>query len=162
MVRLFDVNGDSTGFSDVLVSDFSAPLFQDAFKQYFAELDVHVTDWDGLFKEMNDEGGNSAFVRTAEDRKMIGFIQFRPTKFTSWFFEETYGFIREFWVASGFRGSGHGSALLHMAEKYFRENGIFTSILTTDTAERFYEKHGYLKAPGCKAKNKDDVFVKRL
>ncbi len=147
---------------DTLISDFSDPLFQNAFKQYFSEIDISVTDWDGLFKEMNDEGGNAAFVRTAEDGNMIGFIQFTPIKFTSWFFEETCGFIREFWIAGDFRNSGHGSELLAMAERYFCENELFTSILTTDTAARFYEKHGYVKAPGCKAKNRDDVFVKRL
>ena len=79
--------------SDVLISDFSEPLFQTAFQTYFSELGITVRDWDGLFREMNDEGDNQAFVRTAE---------------------------------------------------------------------RFYLKHGYRKAAGCKAKNEDEVFVKRL
>lgn len=35
-------------------------------------------------------------------------------------------------------------------------------ILTTDTAAHFYERHGYVKALGCKAKNQDEVFVKHL
>lgn len=149
-------------FSDMLISDFSAPLFQDVFRQYFTELGVNVKNWDGLFKEMKDEGDNLAFVRTAKDGKIIGFIQFKPIKFASWFFEEICGFIREFWIASDFRNNGHGAALIHLAEKYFLENGIFTSILTTDTAAHFYEKHGYVKAPGCKAKNKDEVFIKQI
>ena len=80
-------------FSDMLISDFSEPLFQTAFQTYFSELGITVRDWDGLFREMNDEGDNQAFVRTAE---------------------------------------------------------------------RFYLKHGYRKAAGCKAKNEDEVFVKRL
>lgn len=145
-----------------LITDFSSAIFQDAFRRYFAELDIHVTDWEALFKEMNDEGNNSAFVRTTKDGEIIGFIQFKPITFTSWFFEETCGFIREFWVADGYRNCGHGSALIRLTEKYFYDNGMFTSILTTDTAHRFYERHGYLKAPGCKAKNQDDVYSKRL
>ncbi|HBR31548.1 MAG TPA: hypothetical protein DD733_05655 [Clostridiales bacterium] len=36
------------------------------------------------------------------------------------------------------------------------------SILTTDTAEKFYEKNGYVKDSTIIAKNKDDVFVKEL
>ena len=149
-------------FSDVLISDFSDPLFQTAFQTYFSELGITVNDWDGLFREMNDEGDNQAVVRTAGDGSIIGFIQFKPTKFTSWFFEETCGFIREFWISNANRNAGHGSALLRIAESYFMEHGMYTSILTTDTAERFYLKHGYRKAPGCKAKNEDEVFVKYL
>jgi len=32
----------------------------------------------------------------------------------------------------------------------------------TDTAESFYLKRGYVKVPGCRAKNNIDVYVKRL
>ncbi len=39
---------------------------------------------------------------------------------------------------------------------------MYTAILTTDTAERFYLDHGYRRAYGCAAKNKDAVYMKRL
>lgn len=145
-----------------LLSDFTSPLFQSAFKAYFAELSFPVKDWDGLFREMSNEGDNMAFVRTDGDGKVIGFIQFKPIKFTSWFFEETCGFIREFWISEAYRHAGHGAALLRLAEDYFKEHGIYTTILTTDTAERFYLKLGYQRAYGCVAKNNDAVFVKHL
>lgn len=151
--------------SDILITDFSYPLFQEAFKQYFAEIGVTVKDWDGLFQEMNEENGgekNAACVRIAADGGVIGFIQFIPIRFTSWFFEESCGFIREFWVAEEFRRRGHGSELIALAEQHFLDHGLYASILTTDSAERFYERHGYVKAPWCKAKNHDEVFVKRL
>ena len=151
--------------SDALITDFTNPVFQAAFKQYFAELGINVKDWDGLFQEMNAEAGgerNAAYVRRLADGGVIGFIQFVPIRFTSWFFEETLGFIREFWVAEAFRGRGHGAELLALAERYFLEHGICTAILTTDTARRFYERHGYARAHGCRAKNEDEVFVKRL
>ena len=90
------------------------------------------------------------------------FIQFKPIKFSSWFFEETCGFIREFWISEAYRNAGHGTELLRLAEDYFKKHGMYTSILTTDTAERFYLKHGYQNAWGCEAKNKDAVFVKHL
>ena len=151
--------------SDKLITDFTDPVFQGAFKQYFTELGISVKDWDGLFQEMNaGDGGekNAAYVRTAADGSVIGFIQFVPIRFTSWFFEETLGFIREFWVAEAFRGRGHGTELLVLAEEYFLEHGIDADILTTDTARRFYERRGYVRVHGCRAKNQDEVFVKRL
>ena len=151
--------------SDKLITDFTDPVFQAAFQQYFAELGINVKDWDGLFQEMNAGDGsekNAAYVRRLADGGVIGFIQFVPIRFTSWFFEETLGFIREFWVAEAFRSRGHGAQLLALAESQFLERGICTAILTTDTAQRFYERHGYVRASGCRAKNKDEVFVKRL
>ena len=162
MVKQPDMREDH---SDVLISDFSDPVFQTAFKQYFADIEVNVKDWDGLFREMNEETEgkkNAAYVRRLADGGVVGFILFIPIWFTSWFFEETCGFIREFWVAEEFRNQGHGSELIALAEQHFLENSICTSILTTDTAERFYERHGYVKAPGCRAKNQDEVFAKRL
>ena len=149
-------------YSDELISDFSDARFQAAFRQYFTELGLAVRDWDGLWREMNGEGDNAAFLRTGPDGETVGFIQFRPIRFTSWFFEESCAFIREFWVTPEARGRGHGSALLAMAEARFLEDGMRTAILTTDTAAAFYIRHGYERAPGCRAKNGDDVYMKRL
>ena len=127
MIYLRDKDGR---YSDNLISDFSDSLFQAAFKQYFSELGLHIRDWDGLFREMNADGGNLAFVRTSESGNVIGFIQFKLLKFTC-------GFIREFWVADEYRNQAHGSALLALAEEHFLKNGIYTSILTTDTISGF-------------------------
>ncbi len=149
-------------YTDKLITDFSNPLFQDAFRTYFAKLGISVKDWAGLFQEMNDEDGNAAFLRIAKDGSLIGFIQFQPVVFTSSFFEETCGFIREFYVAQNFQKQGHGMALLYLAENYFKKKGICTSILTTDTAKEFYRRNGYQELRGCRAKNQDEVFAKRI
>jgi GNAT superfamily N-acetyltransferase len=141
---------------------FSDPQFQTAFKTHFSELGITVQDWDSLFQEMNNEGNNRACVRTCADGGIIGFILFQPTKFTNWFIEETLGFIQEFWISKTHQNTGHGAALLRRAEDYFKEHCIYTSILTSDTPERFYLKHGYQKATGCKAKNQDEVFIRHL
>lgn len=159
---MYHFRHDQPMYTAALISDFSDPLFQSAFKTYFAELDIPVKDWNGLFREMNDEGDNKAFVRMSSDGNVIGFIQFKSIKFSSCFFEETCGFIREFWISEAYRNAGHGTELLRLTEDYFKKHGMYTSILTTDTAERFYLKHGYQKAQGCEAKNKDAVFVKHL
>lgn len=149
-------------YTDALIQDFTDARFRDAFRRYFGELGVTVRDWDGLWREMDGQGDNAAFLRLGPDGSAAGFLQFRPALFTSWFFEETCGFIREFWIDPALRGRGHGSALLARAEAYFLENGMHTAILTTDTAAGFYVRRGYVRAPGCRAKNGDDVYVKRL
>ncbi len=79
---------------------------------------------------MNADGGNLAFVMTSDSGNVIGFIQSKLLKFTC-------GFIREFWVADEYRNQAHGSALLALAEEHFLKNGIYTSILTTDTISGF-------------------------
>ena len=149
-------------FSDAVITDFSDPVFQAAFREYFAELGISVSDWAGLFEEMDQEGGNEAILRRSSEGEIIGFIQYKPIEFQSWFFTETCGFIREFWIAERFRRLGHGSQLLKKAETNMLDKGIHTLLLTTYTAAGFYEVHGYVKAPSCKAKNGDDVFVKRI
>ena len=114
----------------ILLSDFTDSRFRTAFQTYFHELDIAVKDWDGLFREMNADGGNLAFVMTSDSGNVIDFIQFKLLKFTC-------GFIREFWVADEYRNQAHGSALLALAEEHFLKNGIYTSILTTDTISGF-------------------------
>ena len=147
---------------NMLISDFSEPTFQEAFKIYFKELRISVSDWDGLFQEMNVEKDNKAYVRIAENNNIIGFIQFKPITLSNWFFEEKLGFIREFWIAPEYRSQGHGTELLRLAEAYFAQNDISKIILTTDTAEKFYIKNGYRKDRAFTAANQDEVFVKDL
>ena len=151
--------------TDLLIRDFSSPLFQQAFRLYFAELGIEVRDWDGLFREMNrGEAGeqNLSYLRLTGEGGTIGFIQFCMLPFSSWFFDASLGFVREFWVAEPFRGKGHGSALLQLAEDYFAAHGAGGSILTSDTARDFYVRRGYRRARGAAAKNQLPVFIKPL
>ena len=147
---------------NTFITDFTTPDFMQAFKSYFAELGVNVKDWEGLFNEMNNDQNNAAYVRCTGDGKVVGFIQFTPMTMSSWFFEEKIGFIREFWVDCDYRKCGHGSVLLDLAEERFRSSGIGKAILTTDTANVFYEKRGYRLDRNIVAKNGDDVYVKAL
>ena len=147
--------------TDLLISDFTDPRFQAAFQAYFVELGIKVKDWDGLFREMTEDD-NRAYVRLGEHNEIIGFIQFKSIALSNWFFEEKAGFIREFWIAEAHRGKGHGSELLRKAEDFFVQQGIRRFLLTSDSAEAFYEKHGYRKNPSYSAKNQDDVFLKEI
>lgn len=146
----------------VLLSDFTDPCFRAAFQAYFAELDISVRDWDGLFREMNGEETNRAYLLPDGAGGALGFLQFQLTGFSNWFFEEPVGFIREFWVAPARRRQGIGKALLRLTETYFAAHGAFRSVLTADSAAGFYLANGYKKAPGIRAKNKMDVLVKFL
>ena len=146
-------------YTDQFIRDYNHVDFQNAFRAYFTELGIQVTDWNGLFQQMTDEGV-PAIVRKNEKGMVIGFIQFSRIEMTSWFFEERYGFIQEFWIAPEFRGRGHGTSLLKQAEGWFEKQGVRKMILTTDTAEAFYVRRGYRRANGVAAKNRSPVYVK--
>ncbi len=146
----------------ILLSDFTDPRFRAAFQAYFAELDISVRDWEGLFREMNEEGNNFAWLLLDDSGGTRGFLQFQMTGFSNWFFEESFGFIREFWIAPAHRRQGYGRFLLHLAETYFVEHGAYRAVLTADDAVDFYLANGYESASGVKAKNKMDVLTKNL
>jgi len=143
-----------------LTDDFSEPLFQAAFQTYFDELEITVTDWDGLWKEMN--GGENRAYLVLEDDRAIGFLQFTEIELSNWFFTQRLGFIREFWVDEKHRGMGIGTQLLALTEKHFLESGLSQAILTTESAKEFYTERGYVKAGAIKAANQQSVYVKEL
>lgn len=147
---------------DILINDFNNLDFQNMFKSYFSAMGVNVSNWKRLFKAMNDENRNFAYILYDEDESPIGFIQFTAITLSSGFFETKMGFIREFWISGKFRNLGHGSELLRLAEEFFINNEIRKSILTTNTAEKFYIRHGYVKDADITAKNGYNVFVKIL
>lgn len=146
-------------YKDQIIRDYSGQAFQAAFRAYFDEMGGQVSNWDGLFAQMTDEG-EPTVIRMDENGRVIGFIQFCRIEMTCWFFEDRCGFIREFWIAPEHRGRGHGTALLAQAEGWFRRQGIARMLLTTDTAEGFYMLHGYHRDESMVAKNRSPVYVK--
>jgi len=148
--------------TDTLLTEHRSGAFRRAFQLYFSELGISVSDWDGLWREMDASGENITFLRQGADGEVIAFLMAVPMEFSSWFFTQRRGFLREFWVRKECRGRGHGAALLSRAEEHFRRQGVREMILTTDTAEGFYLRHGYEKAPDCRARNGDKVYIKKL
>lgn len=144
---------------DTLIFSYNDNAFQTAFRAYFAELGCQVSNWEGLFAEMND-AAEPMYIRRDETGRVIGFIMFTPVDMKSWFFETTVGFIREFWVAPEHRNRGVGGELLAQAEAWLTDKGIRRAILTTATAPAFYMRHGYRRDESIHAKNKDAVFIK--
>lgn len=144
-----------------MINNFNNTLFQAAFKEYFNELGVKINDWNKLFNQMNNDIGNYAYLIT-DNNTVVGFIQFKAIILSNSFFEEQYGFIREFWIDEKYRKQGYGTKLLKLAEDYFINNRIYQVILTTATASDFYTKNGYKKNYSITAKNNDSVFTKAL
>ena len=149
-------------YTDTLITDFTDAAFQTAFQTYFGELGVRVTNWAGLFQEMEASGENVTYIRRDEKGDVTSFIQFTTVDMGCWFFTAKCGFVREFWVREDLRKQGHGSQLLRLAEDWLKQQGCLCALLTTDTAPAFYRKHGYVHEPGIQARNKDAVYVKRL
>ncbi len=149
---------------DNLIEDFTKESFQNAFKTYFKEIGIKVEHWDKLFYEMNNDlhGKNYAYVKENDAEESIGFIQFTALDVSSWFFNTKVGFVREFWIDNRYRGKGYGTELLSLAEKFFKQNDLLVSVLTTDTADEFYRKRGYTRAKGIMSENGLPVFIKLL
>lgn len=145
-----------------MISDFTHPLFQTAFQAYFEEFKIEVDDWDALFANMNEQKGNLAYLLKNEEKEIIGFIQFRIESLSNWFFTETAGFIREFWISKHYRNKGLGSTLIAACETFFSENKITKVLLTSHTAEIFYLRQHYKIDSSYIALNKDPVFSKNL
>ena len=151
-------------YNDTLMTDLTDATVQNAFRAYYEELGVNVTNWEGLFAEIS-ASPDCLFVRKNQNGDVIGFLLLAITEAeTAWrgFFTTRLGCIEEFYVVPGFRAQKHGTALLHLAEKHFTQLGCAYAILTTDTAPQFYEKQGYRLQKGIIAKNKANVYVKPL
>lgn len=144
-----------------IISNFNNTLFQTAFKKYFNELGIKINDWNKLFNQMNDDKGNYAYL-IINNNTVIAFIQFKIITLSNSFFEEHYGFVREFWIDEKYRRQGYGTKLIKLVEEYFIDNKTYQVILTTATASAFYTKNGYKKNHSITAKNNDCVYTKRL
>ena len=151
-------------YSDVQMTDIADEALQQAFRAYYGELGVKVTNWEGLIEEIS-ASPDCLFVRRDREDRVIGFLLFAVLDAASagrGFYTVRLGCVEEFWVAPEHRRRGNGTALLRLAEKHFVQLGCGYAILTTDTAAQFYERHGYRLQRGISAKNKADVYVKPL
>lgn len=151
-------------YTDTLMTDMTDTQLQRAFRAYYGELGVKVTNWEGLFAEIG-ASPDCLFVRRNGQGEVIGFLLFAMLEAATagcGFYTARLGCIEEFWIAGGYRGQGHGTDLLRLAEKRFVQLGCGYAILTTDTAPGFYEKRGYSLQKGIAAKNRAAVYLKAL
>lgn len=151
-------------YHDTLLNECTDPTLQTAFRAYYEELGCRVTNWEGLFAEMN-AGKDRFLVRRNAAGEIIGFLMFVTSEaITAWrgFFATKLGCVEEFWIDPAHRHQGHGSALMALAEDRFIAEGCGYAILTTDTAPDFYRRRGYSMQKGVRAKNNADVYIKPL
>lgn len=151
-------------YTDTLMTDLTDDALQNAFRAYYEELGVNVTNWEGLFAEIS-ASPDCLFVRRDQHGNVIGFLLFAVMEAATagrGFFTSRLGCVEEFWVAPVCRKQGHGTALLQLAEEHFAQLDCAYAILTTDTVPLFYMKRGYRHQRGITAKNRADVYVKSL
>ena len=150
--------------ADVLLENCADPSLQQAFRDYYGELGVQVTNWEGLFAEIS-ASPDCLYVRRDAEGGVTGFLLFAMLEAATagrGFYTTRLGCVEEFWVAPGYRGQGHGSALLRLTEEHFVQQGCAYAILTTDTADDFYLRHGHTHQKGIRAKNNANVYLKPL
>lgn len=142
------------------INNFDNKDFKVLFKQYFNEFDIKITNWENLFQIINEDN-NLAYLLYAHEVP-IGFIMFSIEHSSHPYITERFGFIKEFYVDKNYQSKGYGSALLNKCEYYLFEHSVYKVVLTTDTAEFFYNRHGYKKATSYVSKNEDPVYFKIL
>lgn len=145
----------------ISLTDFHNPHFTIAFKEYFSEFEITVSHWDQCFDRMNSQGDNQAFL-VFDNQEVIAFLMFRMDMLDHWFFQEKICFIREFWVKKSYRDKHIGSDLLMHTEQFAKQQDVHKVILTSDSAELFYEKNGYTVDRSYTPRNNNPVFIKYL
>ena len=102
---------------DVFVEDFESEPFMAAFKTYFGEISGRERNWPMLFRQMNGEKEMTKAILLRDGDTAVGFVLFCPLQLSCPFFTETYGYIRELWVAPEYRRRGNGGRLPALAEQ---------------------------------------------
>ncbi len=132
---------------EVYVEDFESEPFMTAFRTYFCEISSSTRNWPMLFRQMNAEKDVTKAIMRLDGDTVVGFILFCPLQLTCPFFTESYGYIRELWVAPEYRRTGSGGRLMALAEQYFSDRKITCVMLKAEPrAEGFYRKLGYVES----------------
>lgn len=132
---------------DIYVGNFESEPFMTAFKTYFSEISDGTRNWPMLFRQMNAEKDVTKAIMRLDGDTVVGFILFCPLQLSCPFFTESYGYIRELWVAPEYRRTGIGGQLLTLAELYFSDRNIAQVMLNAEPqAMGFYRKLGYVES----------------
>ena len=90
-----------------------------------------------------------------------GFVNYQvDTHQSDWCEKETWGCIRELYVADDVRGQGYGRKLAEHAEKKLLTLSVPNIYLTTDDAIDFWVKIGYRDTGEICAKNEGNILIK--
>jgi GNAT superfamily N-acetyltransferase len=90
-----------------------------------------------------------------------GFINYQvDSPKSDWCEKETWGFIREVYIARDIREKGYGKKLVVYAENKLRGLSVPNIYLTTDEAKEFWIKLGYCVTGDICEKNKGCILIK--
>ena len=147
---------------DIYMEDFESEPFMTAFKAYFSEISGGTRNWPMLFRQMNAEKDVTKAIMRLDGDTVAGFILFCPLQLTCPFFTESYGYIRELWVAPAYRRAGNGGQLMAFAEQYFSDLGMSQIMLKAEPrAEGFYRKLGYAISDTASSEG-ETVYFKKI
>ena len=147
---------------DIYVEDFESEPFMTAFKAYFSEISGGTRNWPMLFRQMNAEKDVTKAIMRLDGDTVAGFILFCPLQLTCPFFTESYGYIRELWVAPDYRQTGTGRRLMALAEQFFSDLGMSQIMLKAEPrAEGFYRKLGYAISDTASSEG-ETVYFKKI
>ncbi|MBP3571953.1 MAG: GNAT family N-acetyltransferase [Clostridia bacterium] len=147
---------------DIYVEDFESEPFMTAFKAYFSEISGGTRYWPMLFRQMNAEKDVTKAIMRLDGDTVVGFILFCPLQLTCPFFTESYGYIRELWVAPAYRRAGNGRELMAFSEQYFSDLGMSQIMLKAEPrAEDFYRKLGYAISDTASSEG-ETVYFKKI
>lgn len=147
---------------DIFVEDFESELFTEAFKKHYGETGNKSYNWEWLFRQMNAEKDTTKAIMRLDGNTAVGFIMFCEVELQCIFFSEKIGYIRELWVDKSYRRTGHGSHLMHLAEKYFSDRTVpQAALMTNPKSKEFYLKLGYSESEVIFSEE-GEIFTKKL
>ena len=123
--------------------------FHKLLSDYFTELDSGIPE--NIIREeltpLIERQLDSLVIHTAlceENSILVGFVIYQiDSEKSDWCKRPGWGFIREFYIAPGFRHRGYGAAMATYAEEHLKQLGSSGLYLTSDTAVDFWVKCGY-------------------
>lgn len=132
-----------------------APLF-DAYRQFYGQP-ADLAKAEAFLRDRMQKGDSSIFVAENGSADVLGFCQLYPS-FCS-VIAAQIAVLYDLFVASGFRKSGAGRALMLAAEQHARQHGFarmdLTTAKTNGPAQSLYTSLGWQRDEVFYAYNKD-------
>ncbi|MFO7992244.1 MAG: GNAT family N-acetyltransferase [Thermoplasmata archaeon] len=122
-----------------------AVMHEDIMEGYELREDP-LTPWKNYIKEGMESGRLVTFVAD-EGGKIIGFVNVMIRNRASFFTVQKMGVIMDTFVREDYRRKGVGSALVHAAERWIKNQGVEVAVLTVapenTSGVKFWRKKGF-------------------
>lgn len=144
--------------------DYNA--YKDMFREYFLKdfkIDITQEETENICTEITQQvEAHILFLDLLIlNSAAKGFIIYQiDSPKSDWCEKEGWGFIREVYIASDFRGKGYGKSLITHVESRLRQLLVPSIYLTSDESGNFWIKMGYQDSGETSSKNKARIFMK--